>query len=515
MGKRKPRKQRERAEPKPDMDLSSAVDHRALEKAIWDISKLLEEHEFSSIDEANAFLQEILASGEIPSPPRLTPLEQAQDLMYEAWGSSGKKRVELARRALEISKDCADAYVLLAEETARNLSEARELYEQGVKAGERALGPRAFEEDVEHFWDIIETRPYMRARAGLASCLWILGKRQEAMEHYTDMLRLNPGDNQGIRYALVNCLLAEEDDKAAGELLDQYKGDLSATWLYSRALLLFRREGPSRKARAQLKKALNYNHHVPLYLLEIKRLPDRMPEYVGIGDENEAVAYIVEAFEPWYKTPGAIEWLADTLLKEIRAGGFEREEKRAAPSKRSSDIYQIKVTLKGIRPPIWRRFQVKGDASLYKLHLILQVVMGWENYHLYQFTIDEARFGEPDLESFVKMKNAHRVKLSQIVRGVKQRFSYEYDFGDSWEHELLIEKILPPEKGVRYPICLAGKRACPPEDCGGIWGYTELLEAIRDPNHPEHEEMVNWAGEDFDPEAFDLDEVNRELKRIR
>ncbi len=515
MRKKKPKKKtRKRAEPKSIEDLSP-MDPRAMEKTTWDIGKLLEEQDFSSIEEANAFLQNVIASGKVPSPPRHTPVEQAQDLMYEAWGSSGKKRMDLARRALEISKDCADAYVLLAEETARNLNEAKELYEQGVKAGERALGPQVFEEGVGHFWGITETRPYMRARVGLAQCLWGLDERKKAIEHYTDMLRLNPGDNQGIRYILINCLLSEGDDEAAGKLLDEYKDDGAATWLYSRLLLTFRQEGAGRKVNRQLKDALKYNPNVPLYLLGIENIPKRLPEYSGFGDENEAIYYTVEAVEVWVKTPGALKWLANNLLKEAKTAGIKPEEKKTALSKRSSDIYQIKVTLKGSRPPIWRRFQVKGETSLYKLHLILQALMGWENYHLYEFRIGETYFGEPDSESFVEMENAHKVKLSQIVRDVKQKFSYDYDFGDNWEHEILIEKILPPETGTRYPICIDGKRACPPEDCGGIWGYEELLETIKDPNHPRYKEMMEWLVEAFDPEAFDMDQINRELKRIR
>jgi len=184
-----------------------------------------------------------------------------------------------------------------------------------------------------------------------------------------------------------------------------------------------------------------------------------------------------------------------------------------ARSKPSSDVYQIKVTLKGSKPPIWRRFQVTGDTRLSTLHRILQGIMGWENYHLYQFTIGDTYFGAPDFE--LDIENDRKVRLSQVVPGEKAKFTYEYDFGDSWEHQILIEKILPPEPGVRYPICLTGKRACPPEDCGGIWGYADFLEAIQDPKHPEHDEMLEWVGEDFDPEAFDLDEVNRVLKRIK
>jgi hypothetical protein len=183
-----------------------------------------------------------------------------------------------------------------------------------------------------------------------------------------------------------------------------------------------------------------------------------------------------------------------------------------------ADIYQIKVTLEYSKPPIWRRIQVAGDVNLRKLHRILQEVMGWSDYHLHQFIVGEAYYGEPhpDYEGFgFQIRDEKRVKLGQIVPGEKFKFFYEYDFGDSWGHQLLVEKILPPEPGIQYPRCLKGKRACPPEDVGGVWGYEGFLEAIRDPDHPEHDDMLEWIGGEFDPEAFDLDEINAALERIR
>lgn len=157
-----------------------------------------------------------------------------------------------------------------------------------------------------------------------------------------------------------------------------------------------------------------------------------------------------------------------------------------ATKNKSTEIYQIKVTLRGSKPPIWRRIQVPGDISLGKLHRILQIVMGWTDSHLHQFIVGRTYYGQPDPNygSDLEMRNESRVKLQQIAPGEKFKFIYEYDFGDSWEHELLIEKILPPETGVYYPRCLTGKRACPPEDCGGVWGYADFLDAIRDPNYP-------------------------------
>jgi tetratricopeptide (TPR) repeat protein len=311
MSDKKPKKLRGRAAP-PKASVPPQDFRRANEKMLQNIGKLLQEREFGSADEANAYLQELLGSGGIPDASfASTPLEQAQELMYEAWEARGARRTKLARQALDISPDCADAYVLLAEE-ARNVKEARDLYEQGVQAGERALGPQAFKEDVGHFWGILETRPYMRARQGLADTLWRLGERRQSIEHYTDMLRLNPGDNQGIRYTLANCLLREGDDEALEKLLNQYD-DAMAEWLYTRALLLFRREGASAAADVALSAALDENKFVPAYLLGNKRVPRQLPGYIGFGDENEAVSYAAGALDLWRATPGAIEWLTSHL----------------------------------------------------------------------------------------------------------------------------------------------------------------------------------------------------------
>lgn len=178
-------------------------------------------------------------------------------------------------------------------------------------------------------------------------------------------------------------------------------------------------------------------------------------------------------------------------------------------------IFQLKVTLKDIRPLIWRRIQIADPITLAQLHLILQEVMGWANSHLYQFTIGGINYGIPDDEWGLKIEDAKKVKLADMVAEEKSKFVYEYDFGDGWEHEILVEKVLPPEKGQRYPVCLAGKRACPPEDCGGAWGYANLLEIIRNPRHKEYKEMMEWLGEGFEPEAFDVDEVNMVLMRKR
>ena len=174
-------------------------------------------------------------------------------------------------------------------------------------------------------------------------------------------------------------------------------------------------------------------------------------------------------------------------------------------------IYQLKVTLQGSKPPIWRRIQVPASISLPQLHTTIQTAMGWLGGHMHQFTIAGVSYGTPDPEFGQEMRDEARVKLERVITAEKERFIYEYDFGDSWNHVVLLEKILHPAPGVQYPLCLTGKRACPPEDVGGVWGYANFLEAIGNADHPEHEELLEWHGGEFDPEAFSRDEVNRRL----
>jgi hypothetical protein len=146
--------------------------------------------------------------------------------------------------------------------------------------------------------------------------------------------------------------------------------------------------------------------------------------------------------------------------------------KKARKSTGSDKVYQLKVTLREIEPQIWRRILVPGNVKLSALHHILQLVMGWQDMHLHQFVIGRTPYGPADPENEMEMEDEKQARLDQVVRGEKVRFVYEYDFGDSWEHEILVEKLLAPEPGTHYPVCLAGERACPPEDCGGSSGLS-------------------------------------------
>jgi len=203
--------------------------------------------------------------------------------------------------------------------------------------------------------------------------------------------------------------------------------------------------------------------------------------------------------------------------------GFEvmREKKTTAsgPQEEGAPVYQLKITLLGL--PVWRKLEVRGDMSLGLLHAVIQVAMGWTNSHLHQFIAGKKRYTDMDTLDGGGLDDGmdfdeDEITLMDIAPKAKKKFVYEYDFGDSWEHGILVEKISAEELPLRYVAqCLDGKGACPPEDCGGIGGYADLLEIIHDPKHPEYESMMEWLGDGFDPEAFDIKEVNKSLTKLK
>jgi len=184
-------------------------------------------------------------------------------------------------------------------------------------------------------------------------------------------------------------------------------------------------------------------------------------------------------------------------------------------SNMKNQIYQIQIALKDFKPKIWRRLLIPADTLLSDLHKIIQTSMGWTNSHLHQFIKDRTYYTVKvkDDDTWDEMDNVDykRMKISDLLKTEKQKIKYEYDFGDGWEHDLILEKILVRDEKIKYPICIAGKMSCPPEDCGGSWGYADMLEILKNPAHPEYKEFVDWLDEDFDPEYFDKEEVNESL----
>jgi len=175
--------------------------------------------------------------------------------------------------------------------------------------------------------------------------------------------------------------------------------------------------------------------------------------------------------------------------------------------------YQLKVSLKDAKPPIWRRFLVDSSVSLPKFHEAIQIVMGWTNSHMHQFIARNRYFGVPDPDfDFAETLDENKFRLNQLLKKEKESINYEYDFGDGWVHKIALEKILPFDPETPLPLCIKAKGACPPEDVGGVWGYYDFLEALNDPDHPEHEEYKEWIGGEFDPSVYNIKEVNALLK---
>lgn len=238
------------------------------------------------------------------------PLWQAQEIINDARENDDpKERVSMAFKALAVSPDCADAYVTLAEDNSNLWEERLSYYTLGVAAGRRTIDDYYFEEEVGNFWGLGETRPYMRARLGLAICLDEAEATDQAINHFSDMLRLNPDDNQGVRHFLMAALLKNGDDGGVTEILMSYSKDHSVEFTYVNALMSFKKFGISEKPKKHLKEAIHFNQHVPGFLLGAKSIPEALPPYTTVGEEDEA-AHFVEMFgNVWRDTPGALEWL--------------------------------------------------------------------------------------------------------------------------------------------------------------------------------------------------------------
>jgi hypothetical protein len=241
----------------------------------------------------------------------------------------------------------------------------------------------------------------------------------------------------------------------------------------------------------------NYPDRSALSYLALKRLGERLhQEYDAVYGHEQALS-----------------------ASKAKAGGKPKKKVAVSKSAKEQDtVYQFKITLLDTQPPVWRRIQVQ-DCTLDKLHEHIQTTMGWTNSHLHHFRIGEQLYGDPMLmaENFEDMEyeDSTTTKLSDIIPEGRRRFRllYEYDFGDSWQHEVLFEKKVEGEAAQKYPLCVDGARACPPEDVGGTWGYADFVEAIQNEDNEQHDEMLEWVGGSFDPEAFDPAAATKSMKK--
>lgn len=237
-------------------------------------------------------------------------LDHAQEIAFEAMAArTPKQAATLARKALAVSPRCADAYGVLAMAEAPGSEAELEFLEKAVEAGAAALGAEAFERDAGHFWMALETRPYMRAVQALAQVQWLRGDRELALDHWREMLRLNPNDNQGVRYLFVAGLLEAGRDAEAASVLDSYRDEDSPFLSFARALLAFRRGGDGAASRKALSAAMAGNRHVVPFLTGARKIPAAEPDYYSPGEPSEAAIYVRDCGGPWRTTPGALDWL--------------------------------------------------------------------------------------------------------------------------------------------------------------------------------------------------------------
>jgi hypothetical protein len=288
--------------------------------------------EFSSEAEMKQYLNSLTGRSldDLEDLEGKTPLDRAQFLIYDAWEEpTPKKRLALAKKALKLSPDCTDAYNLLAEEST-SPSEAYELYAQGYEAGKRVLGENFFSENKGHFWGRHETRPLMRSLGGLAETSFKLGVPAQGFAHGYEMLDLNPGDNQGIRYLLMSRHGEQMEFEAMASLMKRYPNDCGAEWYFTRPLLTFQKEGDTLSSKEQLHFALNENPFVTDYLLERKPFLTDLPDRIELGGESEALCYGVDFLGVWKKVDGALAWLGRQEVifgqKKVAAGQLKRND---------------------------------------------------------------------------------------------------------------------------------------------------------------------------------------------
>ena len=272
-------------------------------------------------------------------------------------------------------------------------------------------------------------------------------------------------------------------------------------------------------------------------MAEVRIAPTNDRRVLGVMNE---FTFLGEHFQADY--PGDLASLslrlADTPVGPLRSGsGFPilalaevaGTDPAAVPSRRKralsptmaapakGHVYQLMVTLQDTEPPVWRRVLVDGASTLDQLHEVIQAAFGWWNYHLHDFEVDGTEYGVPDpdwADWRGEVIDERTVRLDEVAEA-GSRLEYRYDFGDNWQHEIVVEKVQPAEAGTTVPACVDGQRAGPPEDCGGTWGYRELLEILADPSHPEHRERRAWLGQPFDPDAFDPGEFETNLRELR
>lgn len=283
------------------------------------LTDYLQSQNFGSLEEINEFLQKNVNGKRIDQvvplkKGRKSNIEKSEDLMYEAYDSSPKKGLQLVKEALKLNPDNVRAMTYLADHSDK-LEESYELYRQAVQIGAKQLGENYFIENKGHFWGMHETRPYMAAKLGYADCLYAIDKTEESIREYSEMLELNPGDNQGVRYILASVLLKCKKYNSYFELYQKFEDEESTFWNFNYALFLFATEGSTKKANHALSQANKQNKHVIQFMTGQKKFKTEPTGYYNPGAENEATVYMMENFKSWIDCSGSFEWVMEYFEK--------------------------------------------------------------------------------------------------------------------------------------------------------------------------------------------------------
>jgi len=282
--------------------LGSTSSQMKMEQEMTRLHALLDQHSFDSIEEINTFLEQNLNSKPSRSKPA-SKEERASEILYEAWNEPDlQRKIKLAQEALLLDPSSGDAYSILAE-CSLSPKEKAYFYKKGMLVEEKRLGETFFKENKGHFWGQLPTRPFMRAKKGYADTCAMLDKMPEAIQHYRELLELNPTDNQGVRDFLLSSFIEEEEWKAAKQLIQQYDNDGCASFNYGRVLVEYGLNGNTSHLTFLMKQATAHNKFVPAYLQGKKKLPHSMPEYMGYGDEKEAIVYASMNRHLWLARP--------------------------------------------------------------------------------------------------------------------------------------------------------------------------------------------------------------------
>lgn len=278
------------------------------EKYLAMLMEQIKEQGLETTEEINDFLKTMQGQSLDDLPERTDKKGRSQDLVFQAYEMPVTKGRKLVKQALELDPNNADAYNYLASKE-KNIDKAINLFEKAIIAGEKTLGKKFLKEEKGHFWGIIETRPYMRAKANLAECLSAKKQVNKAIEIYEEMLELNPNDNQGVRYSLSTVLVGQKDLSKYETFISKTEDEDCAIWNYNNALYHFKKSGQTTKSNKELLKAYKSNQFVINYILGITEMPEEMPMYIGRGDENEAISYVYDVYNIWKQTVGALDWL--------------------------------------------------------------------------------------------------------------------------------------------------------------------------------------------------------------